>query len=341
MAVTIIVGGQFGSEGKGKAAYFFAKKQGASVAVRVGGPNSGHTVVDDSGGRIILRQLPTPSLLPNVVSVLPAGSYLSLDVLLTEIDMVGLNPDRLIIDPNAVIIDDDDREAERNASLREKIGSTLSGTGAAVWKRIRRTPFVRFAKDMDNLGKFIRPAVQFMRGQLRINQRIIIEGTQGFGLSPLHSPHHPFVTSRDTTAAGFVSETGLSPLDVDEVVLVLRAFPIRVAGNSGPLSSEIDWQTISYEARSTEPLVEYTSVTNAIRRVARFTPEIVRQAIATNAPTCIVMNHLDHIDATCRTSHRLTQKTSNFMETVERLIDARIDYFGFDPKSLVPRSQLL
>jgi len=63
---------------------------------------------------------------------------------------------------------------------------------------------------------------------------VIIEGTQGFGLSLLHAADYPYVTSRDTTAAAFVSEAGLSPLDVDDIVLVLRAFPIRVGGNSGP-----------------------------------------------------------------------------------------------------------
>jgi adenylosuccinate synthase len=49
MPVTVVVGGQFGSEGKGKVAHFFARSQNASVAVRVGGSNSGHTVVDRSG----------------------------------------------------------------------------------------------------------------------------------------------------------------------------------------------------------------------------------------------------------------------------------------------------
>ena len=87
-----------------------------------------------------------------------------------------------------------------------------------------------------------------MREHLEAGQRIIIEGTQGFGLSLLHSKYYPFVTSRDTTAAAFVSEAGLSPLDVDDIVLVLRAFPIRVGGNSGPLPNEIDWDTVTSES---------------------------------------------------------------------------------------------
>ncbi len=49
MPVTVVVGGQFGSEGKGKVAHWLARELRASTAVRVGGPNSGHTVVADGG----------------------------------------------------------------------------------------------------------------------------------------------------------------------------------------------------------------------------------------------------------------------------------------------------
>ncbi len=77
--------------------------------------------------------------------------------------------------------------------------------------------------------------------------RVIVEETQGFGSSPLNARHFPYVTSRDTTASAFLSETGLSPLDVDDVSLVIRSFPIRVEGNSGPLKDEINWATVSKE----------------------------------------------------------------------------------------------
>ena len=79
MPVTVVVGGQFGSEGKGKVAHFFAQQQHASVAVRVGGSNSGHTVLDSSGTPIIFQQLPTAAILPKIQCVISAGSYI-LDV---------------------------------------------------------------------------------------------------------------------------------------------------------------------------------------------------------------------------------------------------------------------
>jgi len=177
-----------------------------------------------------------------------------------------------------------------------------------------------------------------LRDNLSSDERVIIEGTQGFGLSLLHSKYYPYVTSRDTSAAAFVAEAGLSPLDIDDVVLVLRAFPIRVGGNSGPLPNEIDWETVTHESRSDRPILEYTSVTKTMRRVARFDADVVRQAIIVNQPTCVVLNHLDHIDASCGRLNMLTNKTFEFVDEVGLLIEEQIDYFGFGPASIVERT---
>lgn len=341
MPVTAIVGGQFGSEGKGKVAHYVAGEVKATVAVRVGGSNSGHTIIDSTGTPVVFRQLPTSALLPDVVCILPAGSYLDVDVLIAEIKRANLSSGRLLIDPNAVIITGRERSQEQYRKLRALIGSTTSGTGAAVQRRIERDGTVHFAKQEPLLGEFIGPTVPFMRAQLAEGNRIVIEGTQGFGLSVLHSSHYPYVTSRDTTAAAFVSEAGLSPLDVDDVVMVLRAFPIRVGGNSGPLPNEIDWQTVSSEAGAYAPIIEYTSVTHRVRRVARFHPDVVRQAIRVNRPTRIVLNHLDYIDTSCYDADILPDKVIRFVHEVESNIDWPIDYFGVSPSSLLTRDQAI
>jgi adenylosuccinate synthase len=104
MPVTVVVGGQFGSEGKGKVAHYLAKEMNASVAIRCGGPNSGHTVIDSDGNPIVFQQLPTASILPDISIVLCAGMYIDLDILYKEIEIAKLSQDRLLIDPNAVII---------------------------------------------------------------------------------------------------------------------------------------------------------------------------------------------------------------------------------------------
>ena len=328
MPVTVVVGAQYGSEGKGKVAYEFARRQGARVAIRVGGSNSGHTVVAPNGARHVFRQLPVASLISGVMSVIGPGSYLDLAVLLDEISKYGLSCDRLMIDANAVIIGDSHRESEAKLQLQERYGSTLSGTGAAVRDRVLREKSLVFAKDVAVLAPFVKHTSSFLRTSLKKGERILLEGTQGFGLSLLHSSAFPYVTSRDTTAAGFVSEAGLSPVDVDEIVLVARSFPIRVAGNSGPLPHETSWKAISECAKSAVEFEEYTSVTGRLRRVASFDPELVKAAIRVNAPTKVVLNHLDYVDALCRNETALTKKAAEFLMMVEEQIGMSVQFFG-------------
>jgi adenylosuccinate synthase len=85
MPVTVVVGGQFGGEGKGKVAHFLAREMNARIAIRVGGTNSGHTIIDPHTNQpLILRQLPTAAILSDVTCVLGAGSYINPDILLKE-----------------------------------------------------------------------------------------------------------------------------------------------------------------------------------------------------------------------------------------------------------------
>jgi adenylosuccinate synthase len=335
MPATVIVGGQFGSEGKGKVAEFWARKTGARAAVRVGGSNSGHTTLAGADGeRRVLRQLPTAALLPDVLCVLPPGSYIDPDVLLREIGEVGLVPERLVIDPLAMLISPADIAAERAGVLGPEIGSTCSGTGAAVARRIARLGREQLAGGHPSLQPYLGSSGEVLRRLLDRGDRVVLEGTQGFGLSLLHSPHYPKVTSRDTTAAAVVAEAGLSPRDVDEVVLVTRAFPIRVAGASGPFGApELDWGTIAAEGGHTEALSEFTSVTGRLRRVARFDPILVSEAIRANQPSALVLNHVDYIDAGTRGG--LTETAAAFLAGVVADLGRAPDYVGLGPDSLL------
>lgn len=331
MPVTVVVGGQYGSEGKGKVAHYLAKERSSCVAVRVGGPNSGHRVIRADGAPVTFRHLPTACLLPNTTSVIPPGSYLSIPVLKNEISWIGAQPHQLAIDPHAWVITDEDVDTEQRMQLASSIGSTGSGTGAAVVRRMSRTSEGTFAKDITELRPYIRESAELLARELSRGGRVIVEGTQGFGLSPLHSVQYPKCTSRDTTAGAFLSESGLSPLDVDEVVLVIRTYPIRVAGNSGPMLEEVTWGTVTEESGAPEPLAEFTSVTRRLRRVARFDPDLVRRAVRVNRPTRIALNHLDYIDFTCRYQGSLTQRAETFVARIERQIDHPIELVGFGP----------
>lgn len=335
MPVTVVVGGQFGSEGKGKVAHFLARDRRARYAVRVGGSNSGHTVVSTNGESIIFRHLPTACLLAEVVSVIPAGSYLNSSILLSEIEKARLTPERLVIDPRAWVVEESDKYSEKADGLQHSIGSTESGTGAAVIRRVSRRTAGSFAKDLPELSPYLRDAAELLHDGLERRERVLVEGTQGFGLSLLHSGSYPYCTSRDTTAASFASEAGLSPIDVDEVVLVLRTFPIRVSGNSGFLPNEIDWATVAAESGNPSTLIEHTSATNRIRRVARFDAGIVRRAIIHNKPTLVALNHLDYVDAKCGVERKLTRRALETLRAIEGKIRTPISLLGFGPDMLV------
>jgi adenylosuccinate synthase len=276
-------------------------------------------------------------LLPDVVCVIGAGSYVDVELLMTEIALTELDPSRLVIDRNAVLITPEDRLSEAGSDLGDRIGSTCSGTGAAVAKRIARRSVHDLAVSEPVLRPYLGSATKSLRETLNAGHRVIVEGTQGFGLSVLHSPHFPNTTSRDTTAAGVLAEAGLSPLDVDQVVLVLRAFPIRVAGNSGRFNSEeITWEIATTESGHNTPLAEFTSVTKRLRRIARFDAVVAREAIAHNRPSMIVLNHLDYVDARASAGTALPTRCTEFVDRTAREIGQPIDLVGLGPDALVP-----
>lgn len=330
MPISVIAGAQYGSEGKGKVAHAWAKRSEDVIAVRVGGPNSGHTVVDDEG-RHVFRQLPTAALEQTTLSVVPPGAYLREHVILDEIRSLNLDSSRLLIDPRAVVITDADVEAENSAQLSARIGSTGSGTGAAVGRRIRRDGTLVRAENLESLREYLGDTLPLLHEALRDQRRVLIEGTQGYGLSIMHGLERDFATSRDTTAAAFVSEAGLSPLDVDEVVLVARAFPIRVAGNSGELANETSWSELS--ERSGRHLEERTTVTKRVRRVGEFEPEIVRRAIYANSPTHLVLNHVDYVADL--SSQEGVDGARQFVSHVEAALDRKIDLVGVSERKFV------
>ena len=337
MPVSVVVGGQYGSEGKGKVTHWLAQEQRARYAIRVGGPNSGHTVVEN-GRRVVLRHLPTPALIDGVIGVVPAGAYLDVDVLLREVEETGLPKDRLLIHPSAVVIDDSMRADEREAGLIEGIASTGQGIGGAVAQRAMRRSSVTFAGGEKSLRGFVHTDLDcILASALTRGDRVIVEGTQGFGLSILHGGHYPYATSRDTTAAGALSEAGLSPRDVDCVVLTLRTFPIRVGGNSGPLPLETTWDKIARDCAAGADLTEFTTVTGRPRRVARFHEDVVLRAIRANRPDLVFLNHVDYFDYMIHEERNITLWAARRIYELESRLGLTIDYVGSGPSHNIVR----
>jgi len=333
MSVTVIVGGQYGGEGKGKITSYLALRDAADFVVRCGGPNSGHTV-DYRGRRFIFRQLPVGVLNPKTRLLIAPGAIVNPQVLLEEIDAWGLERGRLGIDHKTGVITETEAGEEQELALRERLGSTLSGMGKGVAKRVLRDAGFKRAEDTPELKEFLTDVSEELNQGIDENKSTIVEGTQGFGLSLYHSRDYPYVTSRDTTASAFLSEVGLSPLVVTDVVMVIRTFPIRVGGNSGPLANEISWEEVQRISGYPELIQEFTSVTKRLRRVGHFDLRLVKGAVVANRPTEIALlgvDYLDHRDRNSVVFQDLAPDARAFVEELKGVLGTVVTLIGTGP----------
>lgn len=359
--VDVLIGGQFGSEGKGHVVAYLAGEY--DVLVRVGGPNAGHTV-SGSDGVYTYHQLPSGTKDTDAEILIGPGATLYVPELMKEIKDCNLTADRLYIDPQAMIISDEDRKNE--SDLKKDISSTASGSGFAAARRIigRGKHSTLLAKDIECLQPFVGTGPDFRgktlaRLELAYSQgkSVLLEGTQGSGLSIFHGPY-PYVTSRDTNVAGCLAEAGISPSRVRKIIMVVRSTPIRVANpspaenggflkrafarrkltklsdnvlsTSGPLKHETNFRAIAEKAGlDVEELQrnEITSTTKRDRRVGWFEWDRFRDACSINAPTDIVLTFADYINsenAKARRFEQLSEPTIHFIEELERVSGAPV-----------------
>ena len=332
-------GGQFGGEGKGKISAFITQNEEVDICIRCGGPNSGHTFVADDGSTVLLRQLPTGYIRPQTRLLVPAGALIDLEVLKYELDSMRIDPKRVGVDRNAMIIEQSDRAQESQLQLRDRLSSTLCGVGSAVARRALRgtdvTLAAHYAREVPWLADLITDVSEEANSALDHGKKVLVEGTQGFGLSLYHTDCYPKATSRDTTAAGFLSEVGLSPMLVTEIVLVFRTFPIRVAGQqAGPLKDEISWEILQQESGYPYPVQEMTTVSKKVRRVGRFDWELAAKAIQVNRPTTIAVNGLDyfsHQDRGVSSPSQLSSASTRFLAEVEGRYSVAVGFCGVGP----------
>jgi len=333
MPVTVIVGGQYGGEGKGKITSHLSVRDDVRYVVRCGGPNSGHTV-DIQGKRYQLRSLPAGFVNNHSRLLLAAGSLIDPRILLREIELCNVSHDRVGVDLNAGVISEREVAYERDLFLRETIGSTLSGTGAGVAARVLRQGDFKLAKDAPELRPFLTSVAEEVNAAIDDGQQVIVEGTQGFGLSLYHSDCYPYATSRDTTASAFLSEVGVSPFVVKSVIMAIRTYPIRVGGNSGPLKGEITWEELRCRSRYPHEIMEFTTATGRPRRVADFDMALVKKAAMVNRPTCIALHGADYLDYRNKSVTRfqeLTGETKDFVASIETELGVPVGFVGTGP----------
>ena len=347
--VDVLVGGQYGSEGKGNIADYLSPEY--RVLMRVGGPNAGHKVYEEPPYTHISLPCGTRRETDGQDLLIGPGAAIEPAKLLKEIWDCEVEPGRLVVDEQAVVISPEDREWEEE-HLKDGIGSTAQGVGKATARRVtnrfRDDRACKLARDLGpefrELQRYLGSTAERLEKAYARGEKILLEGTQGTGLSMFHG-NYPSVTSRDTTVSGCLSEAGIGPRRVNRIVLVCRTYPIRVGGESGNFSKEIDWVTVA--ERSGIPVDdlhghEVGSVSGKRRRVGEFDWEMLRRACHLNSPTDVALTFVDYLDRRNSEAIRfdqLTPETIKFVEDVEIVAGVQCSLIGnrFDYKCVIDR----
>lgn len=351
----VVVGGQYGSEAKGACTAFLARKaaqNGLTAVIRVAGPNAGHTAYDDRGRKWALRQIPVAAVVhPDIQLFIGAGSEIDFDVLLDEITQLEGDGHwirgRLTVDAQATMIDA--RHKQFEAELVGAIGSTGKGIGAARAERLMRNADTV----ADHKAAFKEAGIEVIHHTSHIfhhygrmdEATVLIEGTQGYGLG-LHAGYYPQCTSSNCRAVDFLGMAGIDPnwFGDYEAWVVFRTYPIRVAGNSGPLKGETSWEELGFEP-------ERTTVTQKIRRVGQWDTDLARAAVIANGGSGVVRISLsmadyvvpeaagwtteDFLDDT-RTEHpQVASDLYDLVRQVERDAGAPVCLIGTGPQTFI------
>lgn len=316
---TIVVGGQYGDEGKGKILSYIALKDNPRIIVRGGvGPNAGHKI-QWKGVTYGLRLVPCGFVNENARLLIGAGVLINPDVFLKEIELTK-SAKRAGIDFRATVILPKHIEADKSENSR-KIGTTGTGCGPAVTDRVMRT--AALVSEIPEL----KPYLTDVEKEVNEAKDVLVEGTQGFMLSLLYGTY-PFVTSKDTSASTIAADVGLGPTQIDEVVMVIKSYTTRV-GN-GPFPGEIqveEAQKLGFQ--------EYGTVTGRPRRTSRdLHYEDLRLAARVNGATQIAITKIDVRfpgNAGVRKFESLSQEAKDFVKKVEKELKVPVTLVGTGP----------
>lgn len=312
----VVIGGQFGSEGKGLAAAWLSTVSNGGhvdIATTNAGAQAGHTTKFRDGSGFVCFHLPTTGVMRNgtgTLSYINAGSIIDPDALHAEMRACNVSPDDVIIHPRAAVITDRNRQAERDPkSSTAKTASTQKGVGHAISDKIMRR--AELAGDCSFLNGYQRRVID-LNDQLASKKAVVVEVPQGTDLSLNNGGFYPYTTSRDCWVASGLNDAGIHPHFLGEVAMVIRTFPIRVGnlfnemneqiGTSGPFyadSEELDW---AKDFPGLEP--ERTTVTKRVRRIATWSDDQYAHGLRLNRPTIVFCNFLNYLkDASEFTKH--------------------------------------
>lgn len=345
---SVLVGGQFGSEGKGLAAAWLAQKcERVDVATTNAGAQAGHTTRYLDGDGFVCYHLPTVGVVQkNALCYINAGSIIDPDALFKEMEACGVEKSRVRIHPRAAVITEANRTEERAVTASTtKLASTQKGVGAAISSKVMRRAVL--AEQDERLAPLV--GLIDLNDALNKGAVVTVEVPQGHDLSINHGLSYPYCTSRDCWVGSGLSDAGIHPHFLGEVAMVVRTFPIRVGavynelghklGESGPFysdSQELDWPV---HFPRVEP--ERTTVTKRVRRIASWSSAQYLRSVMLNRPDFVFLNFVNYFrefqgfgpgDTTYIPPVEMFWQLFNLMRTVERSCDVHPRHaFGVGP----------
>ncbi|MEM3703645.1 MAG: adenylosuccinate synthetase [Candidatus Bathyarchaeia archaeon] len=325
MSCTVIVGGFWGDEGKGKIISYLALKDKIDVCVRTGSVNAAHTVWFE-GKRYALHMVPATFVYEKCRLLIGAGANIHIAKFLEEVELTNVK-NRIGVDHQASVIEEKHSEQDKKSAHLKGIGTTGWGVGPAIEERVRRT--AKLAKDAPELQPYLTDVALEVNNAIDAGKKVILEGTQGLMLS-LFFGTYPYVTGRDTSASAICSEAGVGPTKVDNVLIVFKSFMTRVG--AGPLPGELP-----KEEAVKRGWFELAAGTGRERRSAPFNFEIAKKAVMINGATQAALTKLDVLYPKCKGIRKyedLPPEAKEFIREIERQVAVPVVLIGTGPDAL-------
>ena len=284
----VVIGAQWGDEGKGKIVDLLTEKAGAVVRYQ-GGHNAGHTLVID-GKKTVLHLIPAGILHAGVKSYIGNGVVLCLRALFTAIaalEAAGVPARRGL------------RLADlmHPETFRERLRELMDFHNFQLEHYYHAAPvsYDDVAAEWLAYAARVRPLITDVTlaayRHREAGDHIIFEGAQGAMLDIDHGTY-PFVTSSSTAAGGAATGSGVGPRHLDYILGIAKAYSTRVGG--GPFPTELLDATGKHLA---EVGHEYGATTGRARRCGWIDLPALRRAIYNSSISGLCLTKLDVLDA--------------------------------------------
>ncbi|MBP6289605.1 MAG: adenylosuccinate synthase [Aliarcobacter sp.] len=331
MKADVIVGIQWGDEGKGKIVDMLAQKYDM-VCRSQGGHNAGHTIWVD-GVKYVLQLIPSGILNPKAINIIGNGVVVSPLNILKEMSQFGSLVGRLYISDKAhlnlpfhALID----QAKERLKGEKAIGTTGKGIGPTYSEKVSRNGFR--AGDLLNPSKLCDDILEYFEQNRAIfdvldiktptkiellneledyssklapyitnttnmvwkaleNNKKVLLEGAQGTLLDIDHGTYPYVTSSSTVSGGACTGLGLNPKDIGEITGIVKAYCTRVGNGPFPTEDFTDYGKTMGEVGK-----EFGAVTGRKRRCGWFDAVAVRYASRLNGCDKLALMKLDVLD---------------------------------------------